>query len=194
MLYGGLVALALNVGVVSLPQFLVLAKHRRLQDMMVASPVSPLAYMLGFAVSRLLFAVPGLAALLGLLLAVGWLPAGALPAVVVVVLATWLVGSLIGFTVGTYIDNLSAVGSVANLLGFLLMLLPPVLYPLSLLPGVWQTVALLLPSSSAAYLVRGAAHAEPLLPGQTVLAVTVLAGYLVGCTLLVALKSRWREA
>lgn len=193
VLYGSLVALTLNVGVVSLPQFLVLARNRRLQEMMVASPVRPLEYMFGFALSRLVFSLPGLGVILALLFAFGGLPVRSLPAILAVLMATWLVGSMIGFTLGTYVTSLSAVGSLANLAGFLLMLIPPVLYPATLLAGVWRTVALLLPSSSAAFLVRAAAGLQAATPGEILLTTAVLAAYLAGCAALVAVKSRWRE-
>lgn len=73
------------------------------------------------------------------------------------------------------------------------MLIPPVLYPVTLLPSSWQPIALLLPSSSAAFLVREAAGLHEDTGGELRLTISVLGVCLVGGAVLVPWKSRWRE-
>ncbi|MCL4517047.1 MAG: ABC transporter permease [Firmicutes bacterium] len=194
VLVGFLVALSSNVGVVSLPQFVVLDKARKLQEMMVASPVTPFSYMLGFALARLVFAIPGLGVVLGLLLSLGRISWENIPVIVIVMLVIWLVGSMIGFTIGMYVSNITVVSSVSNLVGYMLMLIPPVLYPASLLSDTWRPIALLFPTSSAAYLMRSAISLEAATKGEIVLTVSVIFTYLIGCGLLVIAKSHWRES
>jgi ABC-2 type transport system permease protein len=194
VLFGSLVSLTLNVGVVSLPQFLVLARQRRLQEMMVASPVRPVEYMMGFAISRLLFALPGLAVLFGLLLGLDRLSLSGLPVLLPILIITWLVGSMIGFLLGTAIPSLSTVGSVANLVGFLLMLIPPVLYPDELLAPAWRLPARLLPSSAAAFLIRDAAGLLQADLSAYWVAWGTLLVWTVACFLFVTRKARWQAA
>ncbi len=193
-LFGTLIVFSTNVGIVSMPQLAVTYKVRALQGMFVSSPVSPLLYASGMGLSRLAWVAPGLAVVLTILIASGGLAASQLPGVVLVVMVTWFTGTTLGFTIATVFDSPYMVGIVANLLGMLFSVLPPVYYPLDLIPAAWRWLPMVLPTTHAAQLVRvagGLADTTPLMLGLhwTVLLAFALAG--AGFTLT---QANWRES
>jgi ABC-type polysaccharide/polyol phosphate export permease len=194
VLFGSLITFVMNSGIVSLPQIAVEYKQRRLQDIYVASPVHPLVYLLGLGLSRLIHVLPGCVVLFAILLGTGVMHVSALPLALVVLVMCWATGCSIGFMIATYNDNVGQVSAVANLLGMLALLIPPVLYPLDMLKGAWQWIALAAPSASAAHLLRAGSGASRLVDSAHVLTCWgVLGVYVVVSLLLVAYKSRWRE-
>ncbi|MBT9167863.1 MAG: hypothetical protein DDT19_01206 [Syntrophomonadaceae bacterium] len=192
-LLGSLVALAINAGIVSLPQLIVGLKHRHLQDMFVASPVGPVVYALGTALSRLFYISPLIIIALIILTLGDFVPIQSLPMIALTLVMTWLVGSLIGFTAATYINNIIYVSGVSNLLGLLLNLIPPVYYPLSLIPHNFQWLALLIPTTHAAQLIRAYAGAVELRAGDLIFSWSAIVIYGIICALLVVFRGRWRE-
>ncbi|MGI6362181.1 MAG: hypothetical protein ACOX21_00030 [Bacillota bacterium] len=79
VLYGALIAQALGAGLVSMPQFIVIHRDRRLLDMYIASPMGPLSYMFGFAGGRLIYMLPGMVILFSILLGFGFMQLHNLP-------------------------------------------------------------------------------------------------------------------
>jgi len=155
VLYGFLISVTLNAGVVALPQRVVYYKQtRKLQDMFVSAPISPMIYMTGLALSRLMWATPGIIISLGIMLAGGFMPVTALPLTFVIVVATWMMGSTIGFTLGSYVANPHIIGTISSVLGQTLIMFPPVLYPIHYVPEGYRWLALLLPSASAGEMLR----------------------------------------
>ncbi len=193
-LLGALVAIAVNAGIVSLPQLIVGLKHRRLQDMFIASPVGPVAYAMGTALSRLIYVSPLIIIVLLILTLGGFIPIRSLPMIALTLMMTWWVGSFLGFTISTYISNIVYISGVSNLLGLLLNLIPPVYYPLSLVPNEFSWLALLIPTTHAAQLVRAYAGTVNTGVWDLILSWLALVIYGVICSLLVAFRSRWREA
>ncbi len=191
-LLGALVVFAVNAGIVSLPQLIVGLRYRRMQEMFVASPIGPVPYALGTAISRLLYVLPLIVLVLALLVLTG-LPVGKLPPILAVLFVTWLIGSMLGFTVATYVRNPMHISAVSNLLGLLLTLIPPVYYPLSLVPKSVQWLALLVPTTHAAQLVRIYVGAVRVKAGSLALSWAVLGAYAALFLLLVATRARWHE-
>jgi ABC-2 type transport system permease protein len=192
-LFGSLIVFATNVGVVSMPQLAVAFREKSLQDMFVASPVPPLLYASGMGLSRLSWVAPGLAILMGVLVATGGMPASALPAVIAVVLVTWFMGIMIGFTIATVAESPQMVSIIANLVGMLFTVLPPVYYPLELLPGPWRWLALIMPTAHAAQLVRVAGGLATTTPAMLALHWTALLGFTAACLVFTVKKAQWRR-
>ena len=92
VLYGSLVSPVLNAGIISLPQTVVSYKYRKLQDMFVASPVHQLSYLFGLGLSRLLYSLPAVALLFLILFVSNFLPARAIPVVILAMLMSWATG------------------------------------------------------------------------------------------------------
>ena len=193
VLYGSLVAMAINAGIVTLPQRVLEYRFRRLQDMFVASPLDQMSYMFGHAVSRLLHVAPGCLLVLGILISQGQMPVSRVPIVAFVLALSWASGCAIGFTLATYVSSGTQLSALANLVGMAMVLLPPVMYPLDLIAARWQWLAILAPSSSAAQIIAsvgGSGGSRPQLLGLCWIVVGVWLGL---CLALISRKSQWRE-
>ncbi|HEX7241881.1 MAG TPA: ABC transporter permease [Longimicrobiaceae bacterium] len=192
-LFGSLIVFAANVGIVSMPQLAVSFRDRSLQDMFVSSPVSPLLYASGMGLSRLAWVAPGLAIILAILVATGGMPAAGIPGVVLVVLVTWFTGTMIGFTVAAAAETPQMVGVVANMLGMLLSVLPPIYYPLELVPASWRWLPMILPTTHAAQLVRVAGGLAETTPLMLAVHWTVLLGIAAACAVVTVTRAQWRR-
>lgn len=193
VLYGALTAQALGAGLVSMPQFIVIHRDRRLLDMYIASPMGPLSYMFGFAGGRLIYMLPGMVILFSILLGFGFMQLHNLPATLLIVLVTFALGSMIGFTIATYTKSLFVTGAVSNILNSLFMMLPPVMYPLAIIPDRYQWLAFLAPTTAVAELIRWVNNLAELTSGRLTLCILLLAAWLLACLAMVLFKSRWRE-
>lgn len=192
-LYGTLVVFSTNVGVVSLPQIAVAHRARRLRDMFVASPVGPASYAVGLGLSRLAWVAPGLVLLLILLTATGGMRPSALPTVGSIVILSWLTGVVIGFTLALVITDSYLIGQVANLSGLLLSVLPPVYYPLAMVPEQWRWLPMLVPTTHAAQLIRIAAGVAETTTCMVLLHWAILIVYGAACIAVMTRRWRWRE-
>jgi ABC-2 type transport system permease protein len=193
VLFGSLVGFTMNSGIISLPQKVVEYKVKRLQDMFVASPANEVIYLFGIGLSRLLLACPGCLLFLAILLTKHFVPLSALPVIIVILLASWACGCAIGFTLATYVTNPPQISALANVLGVFLLLLPPVMYPLQLIPPHWRLVTLFLPSVSAAHLLKTYAGISTGSTYTVPVAWLPLLVYLALGFVVVINKSRWRE-
>jgi ABC-2 type transport system permease protein len=192
-LYGLLVAFATNPGIISLPQIAVSYKISRLQEMYVASPVGPGLYAFGLGLSRLLFATPPVLAIFGVLALRGGMSLRMLPLAAAVVVCVALTAVLAGFTLSLTVPNLPLVSIVGNMLGLLLTVVPPVYYPLTMVPSGFRWLPLLTPTANAAQLLRifgGSAHSSS---GMTLLhwAILLTEGLLLAGVVL--RRMRWQE-
>lgn len=193
-LLGALVAFAVNAGIVSLPQLALFYRARRLQDVFVASPVSPLTYALGMAISRLVYVAPPLLVVYVLLATVSGLSLWHLVAVIPLTLLAWLTGSLLGFATAARWENPMTIATASNMLGVLLVMLPPVYYPLELLPPAVRWVALAIPTANVAELLRVVVGLVTTTPMQLGVQIALLLMCLLLCLWMTALGSRWRES
>ncbi|MDY6986191.1 MAG: ABC transporter permease [Candidatus Thermoplasmatota archaeon] len=190
---GGIVVFSINGGMVNLPQYVVRDKAIKFNYFFVSSPISPLAYSFGKAIGISLPLVPPLLLMIILLRSFqpfGWI--GFLSLIGVVSLS-WVAGVLMGFFISTYINNMIYISAVANGLQVVLAMLPPVYYPVSLLPSAIQAPVLLIPTSSMAHLSRVAVGAESFSRTTTLLSFVILAAYCLFFSLLIVRKSQWVE-
>jgi ABC-2 type transport system permease protein len=163
----------------------------RFQDMLVASGVSPTTYALGLSLGTLVVSSPAVALSLGLLIA------GAFPGLLQIglsiasIVLLWVSMMFIGFSLGTSTKNLRRANSIPPILSIALGFLPPVYYPLSRLPGFLQPLALLIPTTDAAQLVK---YYFGLLP-LSVLSIEInwvyLAAFAAIAAILAIRKSNW---
>jgi ABC-2 type transport system permease protein len=195
VLFGSLIAIPLNAGIIALPQSIVIYKFRKLQDMYIASPVTQFVYLMGNALARLLFAIPGVLFIGGILLLARYMPVRAIPITIVVLLLSWAVGCALGFMIAMYITNVMVVSEVTSLLALVMVMLPPVSYPLELVGSHWRWVTLMVPSTSAAQLIKVASGASQLnAPAYVLTAWAVLLGSCLLFLWIALTKSSWREA
>ena len=196
---GGVLFTALFTGNGMLNDCAYLRLERQLQQVFVASPVSPLAYILGMALSELAFAVPATVLFLAILALVAPVGPAGLAALLGVIVMTWLLATTLGFFVSTLFSQLREIWPIGTLIFSLLSVLPPIFYPADKIPAGWQWVAYLAPSTFAAQLADHVAG----LGGAISTGVPFLdtpyfdLGMLVLVTLLFGLAAlflaRWRE-
>ena len=149
---GGVLFTALFTGSGMLNDCAYLRLERQLQQLFVASPVHPFAYVLGMALSELAFAVPATALFVAILLVVHPIGFVALMGLVGVILLTWLMASTLGFFLSTLFSQLREIWPVGTLVFSTLSVLPPIFYPATVIPTGYQWVAFLAPSTFAAQL------------------------------------------
>lgn len=190
---GAAVAFAITGGIVSLPQTVVLYRMRRLHDMIVASPVRPVTYIAGLAVSRLLYVAPPLVVVLVAFALFGGVSGWQVLATLPFIAVAWAFGCALGFVISRRWDNPAYISAVANMVGYLLVLLPPVYYPMWLLPEAARLPMSLVPTAAVADLMRwaaGMAQTTTLLIVVQVVSVTVA---LVLCVWYASRDARWSE-
>lgn len=196
---GGILFTALFTGNGMLNDCAYLRLERQLQQVFVASPVHPVAYVLGMALSELAFSVPATALFLGILLVVHPVGAAGFAALIGVVLLTWLMATTLGFFISTLFSQLREIWPIGTLVFSTLSVLPPIFYPISSIPSGWQWVAFLAPSTFAGQLADHAASVgsaastgiavldTPLFDLVGLLSATLLFG------LAAVFLARWRE-
>lgn len=105
---------------------------------------------------------------------------------------SWLLGTLLGFWLGNFAKDPVKLGAFANLLYYLLTVLPPVYYPVSVLPQWASYLALLIPTTSLShtlsYLMRLNQSPPIAIP------ISILTVYSLIFTLMALRYSKWREA
>jgi len=142
----------------------------KLNELYHASPMSPEAYFIGMSSGIFLAYLPPILVIAAVTLVVA--PFGPLPWAVMVacLLAVWSVSSSLGYFISTLFRDMKTIWPYSSLITNLLGIVPPVFYPLHLVPEGWRWLALVLPTSSAAALVNGAAGLEVLSSGDVLLA------------------------
>ncbi len=160
----------------------------------MAAPISASSYVAGFGLSRLFYVAPVLLLWFGIAVALQVLPPGLGALALLVLFSSWLTGCAIRFVLAAHISEMSTMSSAANLFGLAMAILPPVLYPIDMLSGGYSAYSLLLPSVSAAHLLRiiGNATAYDSL-AYAAAAVCSVALWTGLCGLLAVCRGRWRE-
>ncbi len=142
----------------------------KLNELYHASPMSPEAYFLGMSTGIFLAYLPPILVIAAVTLVVA--PFGLLPwgVLIACLLAVWSVSASLGYFISTLFKDMKTIWPYSSLITNLLGIVPPVFYPLHLVPGGWRWLALVLPTSSATALVNGAAGLEVLSSGDVLLA------------------------
>ncbi len=160
----------------------------------MASPVRSYTYLLGMALSELLYASPGIALFVVVGLAGGWLGPLGLFTTLPVLILVWSFGSSLGFFMATYLRDIRETFALSPLLSLTLSVLPPVYYPMEAIPEAYRWLALLAPTTHAARLVQGSLGltALPLLDWS--LSFLALVAFSLFFVALAAFKAQWRES
>jgi len=164
--------------------------QNRFQDMVVASPVSPLTYMFGVALSDLIFGAPALVILFALIAGQG-ASSIALASCLGVVVLLWATSTSLGFFFSAYAPNTQNAFIINGFITTILSVLPPVYYSLSVLPPYLAPLAEVVPTTEASSLFQGAIglgySVRPEYGYLVLVAATVI------MLLLVSFRMRWRE-
>jgi len=173
--------------------------ERQMQQVFITSPLRPISWVLGMALSELVFTIPALVLFLAVLLLVVPIGALSLLALIGVIFLTWLLATSLGFLLSTFFRTLREIWPIGMVVFTTLSVLPPVFYPLEVVPGPFRWLAYVAPSTFASQLAASAAGL-PVAPVPSLPLLSTPTGQLIGLVLLtvlfivVAMRfARWRD-
>ncbi len=164
----------------------------KFQDFCVASPLPAVDYMLGLSLGELTFVTPSLVVLIclfGYLHLITW----SFPLAIVVMLLAWVFSSAFGFFLSTFILRSRSAFSVTSLVSTLLTVIPPVFYPIEVIPPSYRFLAYLAPTTHLSILMQSVLGLQSYPENQLLISWAVLLGFTVFFFALAAFKARWRQ-
>ena len=165
----------------------------KIQDIFVASPVSPLTYMMGLALSELLFGLPALLALASLVIYFG-APLASIPFLAATILLIWGSMSAMGFFLSSHMLHMRNATQVISFVNVILAVLPPVFYSVSVMPEFLKPLAYALPTTHASLMLQHIMEQPTPVEWSPVFGFAVQLAYLVGFIALAKTKALWRES
>jgi ABC-2 type transport system permease protein len=170
-LLGAILFSAFGVGQRVLNEAAYIRIDHKLNDLYLASPLTPEAYFLGMSVGILVAYLPPIVILVVLALFV--VPFSGLTAALLALTVLTLVvfASSTGYFFSTLFRDNRAIWPYASLFYNLFGVLPPVFYPLALFPALLRPVALLIPPSAAAAILQWSIGVTSLSGNELALAV-----------------------
>lgn len=153
-LIGILVAMSWSTGSFALSRKLALYKMWRLLDMFIASPIKPVELAVAAALAHLaILVIPATIVTIIAMFISGLLKLGVnilvlvftVVLIIVSIIISWLLGIFFGLYIYSKLADPLRISSAANVLNLLLILLPPVIYPVSILPQSIQIGTVNLP-------------------------------------------------
>jgi len=193
-LIGGIIMVAASNGISLLGDAAWFRIYVKYQDLLVATPIRPVSYVMGLSLSMLVFASPGLALFVVLASLAGLMTLEFALALAACTIAVWISSSMMGFTISTFFRVLRHVWPMASILSMVLSFLPPVYYPATVLPQGFQWIGALAPTGAAAMVLHHVAGLVEVEAVALAASMTSLTAYSVALSLLSSLKARWREA
>jgi ABC-2 type transport system permease protein len=163
----------------------------KVQDVFVASPVSPLTYMMGLALSELLFGLPALTVLATLVLYLGSFLSIFL--LVATVLLIWGAMSAMGFFLSSHMLHMRNATQVISFVNVILAVLPPVFYSINSVPEVLRPLAYALPTTHASLMLQYIMGMSTPAGWSVGFGFAIQFAYLVGFLTLAKTKAIWRE-
>jgi ABC-2 type transport system permease protein len=190
---GGLIMIFFSSGIALQSDLSHLKNDFKLQDMVVSSPTSAKLYMGGMALAEIVYSLPGIVILV-VLAAIYIQPDLLQIAILTAVLALiFAISVAIGFMLSTFSSDVVQSYAFSRLLSLLFATLPPVYYPITLVPYPLNYLALLSPTTYAAMIMHQST-------GYLELSTVELAGswavLLAVCAVIMYIavkKTRWRE-
>jgi len=165
----------------------------KIQDMVVSSPASPAAYVLGMALSEIVYSIPALVTLV-VLMAVFVHP-GAIQALelMAVMLMMFTTSITLGFTLSTFTSDIVQSFAFSGLISTLFTTLPPVYYPITYIPLPFRYLAYLSPTTYAGEIAQSTTGLLQVSAVSVALAWVVLAAVTIVFGVIAVTKARWRE-
>ena len=172
--------------------------ERQLQQVFVASPVRSFTFVLGMALSELIFALPATVLFLVILDVVFPYGLGALGVLAGVLLLTWLMATTLGFLISTFFRQQREIWAISTLVFSVLAILPPLFYPIGEIPGPDRWYAFLAPSTYAGQLAEWAVglprgNVTPGWLGDPLPDLLILIAFTAFFSVAATFLARWRE-
>jgi ABC-2 type transport system permease protein len=165
----------------------------KVQDLFVASPVSPLTYMMGLALSELLFGLPALIALASLVMLFGG-SISSIPLLVATILLIWGSMSAMGFFLSSHMLHMRNATQVISFVNVILTILPPVFYPIAAVPPELLPLAYAMPTTHASLIIQYIMTGNAPEGWSLGFGFAVQVTYLIGFVVLAKTKAIWRES
>ena len=163
----------------------------KVQDIFVASSVSPLTYMMGLALSELLFGLPALAVLATLVVYFG--SVFSIPLLVATILLIWGAMSAMGFFLSSHMLHMRNATQVISFVNVILAVLPPVFYSIDIMPAVLRPLAYAVPTTHASLMLQYIMGMPTAADWSLGFGFAIQIAYLVGFIMLAKTKAIWRE-
>ncbi|MCL4447404.1 MAG: ABC transporter permease [Candidatus Thermoplasmatota archaeon] len=170
-----------------------LKNDMRLQDMIVSSPTTSLVYIVGMAVSEIVYSIPTLAFLIVLnVIFVKITVIGGL--IIFLDMATIFTFSIsLGFFLSTFTSDIIQSWGFSGILSPLLTTIPPVYYPITYIPYPYRYLAYLSLTTYAMEIAQSQTGFYSSSTSSFVLAWIILISITAVLTYLALKRSRWRE-
>jgi ABC-2 type transporter. len=152
LLSGWVVATGFAIGVNAVGQEVGYHRIMRVLDLIIASPISPRAYILGATLGTAIFALAEIPIVLVMGLLTGYLKL--LVFSLIVSIAIMPLGVLLGLIIVFAVKKPMNISAITNPAETLLIFIPPVLYPATIIPEPLRYIALIPPTAAAAQLAR----------------------------------------
>jgi ABC-2 type transport system permease protein len=147
-LIGILIVIAWSSGSFALARKLGSYKAWRLMDMFIASPLKPIEFAIAVALAHLIIIVLPATIVTVIMILISSINPASLILLIASIIVAWITGITFGLYVYSKLADPFKISSTANLLNLLLIILPPVIYPISILPSIIQLISILLPTVS----------------------------------------------
>jgi ABC-2 type transport system permease protein len=164
----------------------------KMQDIFVASPISSVTYMLGLALSQLLYGLPALMVLI--ILAIYFSTSITfLPLLLVNVVLIWGTMSSIGFFLSSHMLHMRNATQLISFVNVVIAVVPPVFYSIDRLPEGLQLLSYAVPTTHASLLLQYS-MGFPVPHGWSIsLGLVVQCLYFVFFLVVAKKKALWRE-
>lgn len=186
---GGFIGLVASVALSSSGDAAFFRLQLRIQDLFVASSITPVDYILGLTVSYLVFSFPGILLYVALGTFYHLFTAVSAIALALILLTLVMSTSAISFIIASSIGHIRNVWGIAGILSVVMTVLPPTFYPYTYLPTVALYALSISPATPAAVLAQGFFGLAPL---QTNMIFIIVAEVLIYYGMARYL-TRWRE-
>jgi ABC-2 type transport system permease protein len=163
----------------------------KVQDVFVASSVSPLTYMVGLALSELLFGLPALIVLATLVVYFG--SVFSIPLLVATILLIWGAMSALGFFLSSHMLHMRNATQVISFVNVILAVLPPVFYSMDMMPDVLRPLAFAVPTTHASLMLQDIMGIPTPADWSLEFGFAIQIAYLLAFITLAKTKALWRE-
>ena len=167
----------------------------KLQDMVISSPTSARIYLVGMALSEIVYYLPVILVLL--ILTALYISTTALGYIeIFAVMAIMFIFSVsLGFVLSTFTSDVVQSWAFSGIVSTVLSALPPVYYPITYVPMPFQYLVYLSPATYAAEIVQNIVNPGLVNFNGTTLAIDwfVITAVAVAMTYIAVKKSKWRE-
>lgn len=190
---GALIMTVVNAGLGIYSNLTHLKNDFKLQDMIVSSPASASVYLLGMALSVLVYEVPTITILSILALIFIHISLAAALTVSGVMLAAFVFSVSVGFFLSTMTKDVIQSWGFRSMLSSALYILPPVYYPITYIPIPYRYLAYLSPTTYAAEIAQNSIGYLHLPIGMVALGWLVLVAVSLLFLVIAIKKSKWVE-